>query len=185
MAKILHPATLIINGRVVLQGASFMDCAKQLASQYPNATLAPLRYDQPDKNSPLMTGIDRKRANFYLGARISFKMRIPGQTAMVFAMIVRYVSPEQLSAGLTTEEKDSLQKAIAAGVPSSIKSRLFNFTHIMADLYAGYISSAHAVAVTLDPDCAFTQHLKIGAYAYHSDYFAASYAVTTIPSITA
>ena len=170
---IKHLATLIVNGRIVLQGASFTACAKQLAEMYPAATLAPLRYDQPDKDSPLLTGIDRKRANFYQG------------DAMVFAMIVRYVSPQQLSAGLTEEEKDSLQKAIAAGVPNTIKSHRFCYTHIMADLYAGYISSAHAIAKTLDNECAFTKHLCAGAYVYHSHYFAASYAVASIPCLAA
>lgn len=182
---IKHLATLIVNGRIVLQGVSFTACAKQLAAMYPNATLAPLRYDQRDKNSPLMTGIDRKRANFYLGARIMFKMRIPNQDAMAFAMIVRYISPEQLSASLTPDEKISLQKAIAAGVPESIKSHRFCYTHIMADLYAGYISSAHAIAVTLDKECAFTKHLCAGAYAYHSGYFAASYATASIACMAA
>ena len=180
-----HLATLIVNGRIVLQSVSFMACAKQLAAMYPAATLAPLRYDQPDKNSPLLTGIDRKRANFYNGARIIFKMRIPGQDAMVFAMVVRYVSPKQLSASLTTEEKDSLQKAIAAGVPNTIKSHRYCYSHIMADLYAGYISSAHAIAVTLDKECAFTKHLCASAYVYHSHYFAASYAVASIPCLAA
>lgn len=182
---IKHLATLIVNGRIVLQGASFTACAKQLAEMYPAATLAPLRYDQPDKDSPLLTGIDRKRANFYQGARIMFKMRIPDQDAMVFAMIVRYVSPQQLSASLTEEEKDSLQKAIAAGVPNTIKSHRFCYTHIVADLYAGYISSAHAIAKTLDNECAFTKHLCAGAYVYHSHYFAASYAAASIPCLAA
>lgn len=183
---IKHPATLIVNGRIVLQGASFMACANQLAAMYPDATLAPQRYSESDKNSPLLTGIDRKRLSFYQGASITFKMRIPGQVAMAFAMIVRYVSPKQLSAWLTHEELDGLSMAITAGAPAALKSHLFCYTKFTAALYKGNIGGACVIALTFDEDSKFVQGLTKAMFAYHSDYSCAPWMlVAPIPFLAA
>lgn len=80
MAKLIHRATLMINGSIPDGGAglSFMACVRMVQELYPDAKRA--------DGKPLMTGIDRKRANFYKRWYVSFRLDTGD-----FVVICRYV----------------------------------------------------------------------------------------------
>lgn len=57
MAKLIHPANLVVDGKVIARNVSFMAAARALSTIFPDATR--------EDGKPLMTGIDRKRIQFY------------------------------------------------------------------------------------------------------------------------
>ena len=74
MAKLTHPANLVVDGKVVARNVSFMAAARALSTMFPDATR--------EDGKPLMTGIDRKRIQFYNREKlITFK--ITGHFAVI------------------------------------------------------------------------------------------------------
>lgn len=73
-----HFFDLIVNGKLIARGVSFMTAVRALSAQFPDATR--------DDGKPLMTGIDRKRVNAYKGRAAHFSLA-SGDYAMIIAHV--------------------------------------------------------------------------------------------------